>query len=277
MHRKIKVIFCDEKWNPDSELIPYYGSHDSSARIRQQISWNNSTKGMIWAEIVAEKIRRQQELLRECGENEKAELLGNYINDIAEADASNREGHAAKVYFSGLFGPAFSRSQENPINAALNYGYSLLLSAFNKEITAAGYLTQIGIIHDNMFNPFNLASDLMEPFRPLVDRQVWKNKPVRFEKEEKTALLNVLNQKVEIDQQIHFVSNAIKIYTHSVLDALNDRKAENLLFYYPCQTKTERTGPKLSRDANTAETADSGLLSRVEKLLMENDSGRAKV
>ena len=269
IHRKVKVIFCDEKRNPASELIPYYGSHDSSACIRQQMAWDQDTKGLLWAEIIAQKIRNQQDLLRECGEIEKAELLGQYINNIEEADASNREGHAARVYFTGLFGQHFSRSMETPVNAALNYGYSILLSAFNKEIAGAGYLTQIGIFHDNMFNPFNLASDLMEPFRPLVDRMVWKMKPAQFEKEEKVTLLNILNQKVIIDRQSHFVANAVKIYTRSVIDALNDRKAEGILFYTLDQEK--QNNPKnRPGHAEKMEKSGSALAQKVEKLLQTN-------
>ncbi len=75
---------------------------------------------------------------------------------IRTLDSTKREGHAAKVYFNALFGMDFTRADDNPINAALNYGYSMILSAINREITAAGYLTQIGIFHQNTFNPFNL-------------------------------------------------------------------------------------------------------------------------
>ena len=268
MHRKIKVIFCDEKRNPQSELIPYYGSHDSSARIRQQISWEPEIKGLVWAEIIAEKIRLQQALLLQIGAKDRAELLGQYIHDIEEADASNREGHAARVYFSGLFGTDFSRSQENPVNAALNYGYSLLLSAFNKEIAAAGYLTQIGIFHDNMFNPFNLASDLMEPFRPLVDELVRQKIPTEFDKEEKIRILDVLNRKVEIDRQVHYVSNAIKIYAHSVLDALNNRNIGELCFYRPYKGK-DKNIPDTQQSDNYNNDAGS-LQERLQSYLQNN-------
>ena len=198
MRRKVKVIFCDAQRNPQAELLPYYGSHDTSAKVRQQAGWSAGMKEMIWAEIVAEKIRRQQALLRYAGESQRAELLGQYASDVKEADASNREGHAAKVYFGGLFGGEFTRSADTPLNDALNYGYSILLSAFNREIAAAGYLTQMGVFHDNMFNPFNLGSDMMEPFRPLVDRIVWSERPETLDKAMRLKLVDVLNQQVEI-------------------------------------------------------------------------------
>lgn len=170
--KKIKVIFCDAKRNPSSELLPYYGAHDTSLKIRNQIAWSDKIKVQMWTEIVSEKIRKQREVLLLREKKEEADLLGQYLEEMELGDATNREGHAAKVYFNALFGKDFSRSVDNVANAALNYGYSILLSAFTREITANGYLTQLGLFHDNMFNPFNLASDLMEPFRPLVDRRV---------------------------------------------------------------------------------------------------------
>ena len=229
--RKVKVIFCDEKRNPSSELIAYYGSHDTAIKVRNQVAWKQQFKDLIWTEIVSEKIRKQKEFLELLGCDEEAELLNSYIEEIAIRDASNREGHAAKVYFNALFGMDFTRSTDNSINAALNYGYSLVLSAFNREITANGYVTQLGIFHDNMFNPFNLGSDLMEPFRVLVDRKVRSMWPSKFEHDEKIVMLDVLNQEVYIDGRTQIVNNAIKIYCKSVLDALSEGDISLIKFY----------------------------------------------
>lgn len=228
--RKVKVIFCDEKRNPLAELIGYYGSHDTSNKVRKQIIWKQQIKEAIWTEIVCEKIKKQKEFL-EFLEKEEAKLLALYLKEMNWNDETNREGHAAKVYFNALFGLGFTRTDDNYQNAALNYGYSILLSSFNREIVANGYLTQLGIFHDNMFNPFNLASDLMEPFRILVDREVYKMEIYQFEQEEKKQLLNILNSEVLIDGRRQYVSNAIKIYTKSVFDALNENDSSLLRFY----------------------------------------------
>lgn len=166
--RKIKVIFCDEKRNPSSELVSYYGCHDCSQKLKTQISWADDAKKLVWTSIVAEKIKNQALLLKHYG-LEQYKLLEGYINELEFNDGTNREGHAAKVYFNALFGKSFSRNDDVPVNAALNYGYSLILSCVNREIVCSGYLTQLGIFHDNMFNHFNLGCDLMEPFRPIVD------------------------------------------------------------------------------------------------------------
>lgn len=228
--RKIKVIFCDEKCNPSSELIGYYGSHDTSNKVRKQIAWKTRTKEAVWTEIVTEKIRKQKEVLEMYGKRE-AELLDGYLREIAWNDETNREGHSAKVYFNALFGLDFTRTEDNGINAALNYGYSIILSVFTREIVSNGYITQLGLFHDNMFNQFNLASDLMEPFRVLIDRKVLNMKFEEFDHDEKMQLVNVLNEEVRIDGKIQYVNNAIKIYTKSVFDALNEDDSSIVRFY----------------------------------------------
>lgn len=228
--RKVKVIFCDEKRNPSSELVSYYGSHDTSNKIRKQIAWRQNTKEAVWTEIVSEKIRKQKELLELLGK-EEAELLSSYLQQIAWNDETNREGHAAKVYFNALFGLDFTRTEDNLINAALNYGYSIILSSFTREIVANGYITQLGLFHDNMFNQFNLASDLMEPFRVLIDREVIQMQRKEFTHEEKIQLVNVLNNEVMIDGKTQYVNNAIKIYCKSVFDALNENDSALIRFY----------------------------------------------
>lgn len=229
--RKVKIIFCDEKRNPSSELIPYYGAHDTSQKIRRQIAWESDIKTSVWTEIVAEKIRQQAILLEELDLRESG-MLRHYLTELEYGDSTNREGHAAKVYFNALFGMDFTRSEDNSLNAALNYGYSIILSCFTREITANGYITQLGLFHDNMFNPFNLASDLMEPFRPLVDRLVRKKKLVTFEHDDKMDLVKLLDDEVRINNRTEYVSNAIKVYTKSVFDALNDQDVSLIRFYH---------------------------------------------
>lgn len=227
---KVKVIFCDEKRNPSSELMPYYGSHDTSIKIRNQVDWTEEVKMIVWTEIVSEKIRQQSVTLQLAGKSE-AEMLEHYREEIEFGDATNREGHAAKVYFNALFGKKFSRKDDNSINAALNYGYSLLLSAFNREIVANGYITQLGLSHSNRFNPFNLASDLMEPFRPLVDTMVYDMHPEVFEKEEKHSVIRLLETEVQISGRNEYLPNAIHIYAKSIFDVLNSKGEGSICFY----------------------------------------------
>ena len=228
--KKIKVIFCDTKHDPVAELIPYHGSHDSSLKIKQQSAWTDNCKAVIWQHIITEKIRNQMLFLDSLGKEREKNLLSEYMTQITPLDETNREGHAAKVYFNALFGMQFTRGADNPVNAALNYGYSILLSAFNREIALNGYLTQIGIFHDNRFNHFNLSCDLMEPFRYLVDQTVYEMKMPEFGKDEKHQLWTIFSQPVIIGGSKQIVLNAIKIYTKRVLDCLTNNTPEALLF-----------------------------------------------
>lgn len=228
--RKIKVIFCDEKRSPQSELVSYNDGYDTSLKLKKQIAWTEDFKKAVWTEIVREKILMQANLLYEM-KKEECDMLYRYIDEICLGDSTNREGHAAKVYFNSLFGKDFTRQNDSPTNAALNYGYSLILSCFNREIVALGYTTKLGLFHDNMFNCFNLSSDLMEPFRPLVDREVCTMFGDAFGKEEKAQLLGVLNQNVQFCGKSQTVANAIRLYCKCVTDALCENDLGKLRFY----------------------------------------------
>ena len=229
--KKIRVIFCDGKRSPYGELVPYYGSHDCSRKLKNQIGWDAEIKGAVWQRVIERKIEMQAAHLSERGNADEAALLRSYLPQIELNDASNREGHAAKVYFNALFGKGFKRGANDAVNAALNYGYSILLSAFNRAAAAAGYLTQLGIHHDNIYNFYNLSSDMMEPFRILVDRAVKQTEFIEFDKEVRYRLVDILNESVKIDGSTQTVLNAIEIYSRSVFAALNDRDPSLIRYY----------------------------------------------
>ena len=221
LSHKVKVIFCDQQRNPYGELFPCSGSHDSTAKIRQQMSWTKDIKQAVWTEIIRSKIRNQRDVLLHW-KKPQADLLTGYLEQLQLGDTTNREGHAAKVYFNALFGMEFSRALSTPENAALNYGYGLILSAINREISASGYLTQLGIFHDNVYNAFNLGCDLMEPLRPLIDHAVVKMQPQQFEKEEKWTLVKLLQTDVTLAGKHHVLLYALRLYCASVFRALQN-------------------------------------------------------
>ncbi len=222
----IKVVFCDEKFNPSSELLPYYGAHNTSKRYKQQIKWYAPIKNSVWRIIVRQKILGQADVLSMLHCDVQAEMLRNYADEIEDGDVTNREGHAAKVYFNTFLEEG--RRSESFINGCLNYGYAVLLSALNREIVAAGYFTQLGIWHDNEFNNFNLASDLMEPFRPYVDRVALGIED--GDREFKTKLTDILNYNVKIDGKNTTFDLAIRQYARSVFDALNSGETDIIVF-----------------------------------------------
>lgn len=226
MRKKVKVIFCDEKHNPSSELIPYYGCHDTSLGIRNQMAWTDDCKKAVWANIVVDKIQMQAQHLLKRHRHE-AKLLLNYIEEIEDGDVTNREGHAAKVYFNALFGLEFSRQDDHPINAALNYGYSIILSLVSREIVSSGRITQIGIWHSNVFNYFNLSSDLMEPFRPIVDTFVYELGigSDDFTVESKHKMLEMIERGVIVNNSFQRLPNAIRLYVQKTMQALDDNDA----------------------------------------------------
>lgn len=230
--RNIKVIFCDTKRNPICELTNYYGSYDCSQKIKYQIDWNNDLKKIVWTEIIRDKIVKQSEFLNEIGNIRESDMLISYANELEYNDPTNREGHAAKVYFNSLFGKDFNRNDDsNIINSALDYGYSIILSIFNREVVANGFLTQLGFHHCNMFNQFNLSCDLMEPFRIIIDRFVYYNRFDIFDTDEKHQLLSILNEYVFIDNSKQIINNAIRIYVKGIFDSLNDNDLSKLKFY----------------------------------------------
>lgn len=218
---KINIIFCDEKHNPFGELAPYYSRHNTSKQIKEQIAWKKSSKDYLWSKIVENKILNQATLLKKI-KSPKYKLLIGYIKEINTGDKTNREGHAAKVYFNELFGKNFSRNDNNSINAALNYGYAVLLSTINKEIISNGYLTQLGIHHKNEFNEFNLTCDIMEPFRVIIDNFVYFNKEREFDSNYKLDIVNIFNNTYKYSGKKYILKDIIKMFVKNILDAMNE-------------------------------------------------------
>lgn len=230
INNKIKLIFCDEKHNPAGEIMPYYTSFNTSKKILKQTKWENEKKDIVWQQIIKNKIHNQAMVLKKL-EIEDYEKILEFEKQVLPGDKTNREGHAAKVYFNLLFGKKFIRGEGNNINGSLDYGYSIILSTMNKEIVSKGYITQLGINHKSEFNQFNLACDLMEPFRPLIDKIVYENFNLELDKNQKYKLIDVLNNKIKIANKEQYVGNAIPIYIQSVFDALENSKESNILNY----------------------------------------------
>ncbi len=227
---KIKVVFCDEKRDPYGELIGYYGSHNCAKQLRKQLGWSGAAMGFVGTEIVTQKIRNQAAVLRKYGFDERASMLDGYAAEVVRGDTANREGHAAKVYFNTLFGMSFTREKDCNVNSALNYGYAVLLSCINREVVACGRLTQLGLTHRNEFNEFNLSCDLIEPFRVLVDEDVFLNRDKPFGKERKFELVGLLNKRVVYGKEF-CLNDAVGSYVRNVFDCLDSDGQNGLALY----------------------------------------------
>ena len=220
---KINIIFCDEKHNPYGELTSFYSSYNSSKTIANQIKWTKKETDTLWKQIVINKIKNQAYLLRKI-KSPNYKLLESYILEVKDGDKTNREGHAAKVYFNSLFGKKFTRNALDNINSALNYGYAVLLSTINKEIIANGYITQIGIHHKNEYNDFNLTCDLMEVFRPIIDNFVYFNQDRIFDTSYKLDIINIFNTSFKYKSKKYTLKDILKKYIKTTLENLNEKK-----------------------------------------------------
>lgn len=221
VEENILVIFCDDKRLPTAMLMPYYARHNSSLQLSNQISWSEDVKRDVWTTIISQKILNQSCYLGQCSYFEKAQSIMDLYHGLEPFDPSNREGHSARIYFNTLFGNDFSREQENDINAGLDYGYALILSMFAREVVICGCMTQFGLKHANQFNQFNFASDIMEPFRPIVDRIVYENRNNSFV-QIKRELFSMFSDTYLYNNKEMYLTNIVSDYTKKVIKALNN-------------------------------------------------------
>ncbi|EAE8988169.1 type II CRISPR-associated endonuclease Cas1 [Listeria monocytogenes] len=219
----ILILFCDDKRLPIGKVLPFYGRHDSSLQLTKQLEWDAELKAAVWTEIISQKILNQSTYLSMLNYDEKASSLINLHETLAVFDPTNREGHAARIYFNQLFGNDFTREQENDINSGLNYGYTLLLSIFARELVKSVCMTQFGLKHANQFNDFNLASDLMEPFRPLVDQIVYEKRNEDFQVI-KRSLFELFTKQFDYNDQHMFLTNIASDYTKKIVKVLNEER-----------------------------------------------------
>ena len=218
---KISLVVCDEKCNPIGEYLPLYGAHNVSGRITKQLAWGEPIKKRVWQRIVKDKIEHQAVFLRERDHFEAARTLNSLVGEVRSGDTTNREAQAARLYFAALFGSQFSRDDDCPINAALNYGYAVLLSMVNREVVSRGYLTQCGICHRNEYNQFNLACDFMEPFRPIVDQLVSDFLADEFDRDVRRMLGDLANVSLRYRGGTYRFGSVASLYVQDCLNALN--------------------------------------------------------
>lgn len=231
--RKVKLILCNEKCNPECELVSYQNNFYSYRKIKEQINFPLERKENLWTRIIYEKINNQSRLLKSMNKDDSSNLLLQYRNELESNDESNREGHAAKVYFNSLFGVSFNRRDDNSKNKYLNYGYSIILSAINRAIKTYGYLTELGIHHIGESNPFNLSCDFIEPLRPLVDKNVASEKT--NDENFKQLSIQLLSQQVIFNGKEYYLDNAIDLYVESLLSYLKTGNPSKVKFIqYEC-------------------------------------------
>lgn len=197
--------------------------------MQSQIEMTLPTKKKLWKQIIEQKIENQAAVLKLCSIEGWREVDA-IKRKVKSGDSENMEAVAAARYFKLLFGAGFRRTADNGINAALNYGYAVLRSTIEKNLIAYGYEPSIGLFHKSTLNNFNLADDIIEPYRPLVDlfvkRCVAEDDELTTAK--KAGLVNLLNCDVVIDNRIFACSRAIELSVSS-LTGFIQKGRDNLL------------------------------------------------
>jgi len=186
----------------------------------RQLSWSSERKSKLWQQIVMQKIINQSYVMKlENVESHRIEKLVHLAETVTLSDQSNNEGQAARIYFNSFFEDGYTRSDPEFIeNAALNYGYTILHSAISRTIVAKGLIPGLGIHHKGERNAHNLASDFIEPFRPIVDYFILKFPPEDYlTKSYRIDLINLLHARVLIDQKMQTVIRAIEISIDSII------------------------------------------------------------
>ena len=220
-----KVIFVDEKGNPVVETAVYYPGTRNMAKLTQQFNWDDHLKELLWTKIVSQKIKNQIAVLENYHLDKDDVQIE--LDQLEINDESNREAIAARKYFMLLFDKNFVRRDTSAVNAALDYGYAILLSSFNREIVMNGYLTYFGIHHCSQENQFNLASDLMEPFRPFVDYWVKAHEKIKeLTPDIKYGLVELLSLEIKFNGKKTLLTNAITVYVRECLKFLSGDSKE---------------------------------------------------
>ena len=191
----IACITCDESHLPNGVLLPFM-QHSRTLKVMEaQLAMTQPQKKRAWQAIVQQKLVNQAACLTQCrkeGENKLTALS----KQVKSGDPDNREAVGARMYFLRLYGNEFTRSKDTVINAALNYGYAIFRAAMARSLAYHGFLPAFGLQHSNQLNSFNLADDLLEAFRPIVDRFVFY-----MDATEKTELTTAM--KAELVRLLH--------------------------------------------------------------------------
>ena len=223
LRQNINIIVCNDKYEPSGYIVPINGHHMSLKILEKQMGWSNVYKGTMWKKIIQNKIANQKAMLKKNNLDSKTRDDLEFLkDDVKDFDVTNREGHAAKIYWHAQFGVKWIRVQkgaEDARNIMLNYGYTVLRGIVIRSIVKKGLDPRIALFHRSFSNFFALGSDLMEPFRPLVDHLVYKYKDEHlFTVEIRDELVKLLTKKVYINTKSYYLNNAIDICLDNIIN-----------------------------------------------------------
>lgn len=235
----VAMISCGPDYLPSSICIPFNGYYKQSGMLSLQIAFLPSKKNKLWEKIIKSKIVNQMNVLKATTNDLDAyECMGSYVKNVKFGDENNMEGVAAKCYFKALYGQDFIRFGDTPISDALNYGYSIFAGLLIRDCAYNGLNGNLGIWHNNVQNANNLAYDLLEPFRPLIDYYVFNNLErltIPLSKEVRRELINLVNYYVEVKGKRYQVNYAMNLLVNDFMKYLStgDISVVNMPIFFP--------------------------------------------
>ena len=255
---KIVLYTCDSSHLPSGVFMPFLGHFKSLSVLQNQIKLKKQTKAILWQQIIKSKINNQAVLLQMCGKSESHQLES-LAKSVHLGDSTNNEAKAAAIYFKALFGMGFSRKIQifeeekiGTINAALNYGYAIVRGIITRSLCASGLNPTLGINHKNQFNAFNLADDMIEPYRIFVDSLVmrmYENGELQefLSLENRVQLVEILNVSVMIENKLYPLSRAVIVSVQSLVRCF---EIENLKLKTPLFCKEKSNGREIYEGAS---------------------------
>lgn len=239
----IALVVCDNEHLPTGIFHSQNGHFRAYKKLQNQIGWTQDQKDKMWQIVTYFKINNQQDVLSMFEKNiEAIQLLADYKDHVELGDRTNREGHAAKVYFNELFGKQFTRvtqQETDVINAGLNYGYAIMRAQMARIVSGYGLNGLLGIFHKNEYNQFNLVDDLMEPFRQIVDVWVYQNlrNQEYLKYEYRLQLTNLLNAKIKYGKEVCTVTGAMDKYVKGFIKCIDEKETSK--FFCPIVSSIE--------------------------------------
>ncbi len=220
----VPIIYCDQKYTPLALTTSFHTFYKQLSRLEKQIKWKESRKQKLFMKIIEQKIDNQLLLLEHFNKDQAIIRKIKCLKlKITKDNFISIEAQVARIYFKELYTNKFIRFAEDEINYGLNYGYAILRSVIKQQIVAKGLSPALGIWHSNQFNNFNLADDLIEVYRPMVDYVVYllMIKDNIFTKVEKEYLQQLIFQTVVINNQKKEYKTSVQIFINNIIDYLN--------------------------------------------------------
>ena len=226
---KVPLVLCGSDYLPQSITLPYGKHHRFKKILDAQISSTAAIKKRLWQSLVCAKIKNQHRVMCINGKDEPGRRLWELAKKVKSGDVTNVEAQAAKHYWKHFCENRFYRNpnKRDDINILLNYGYIILRSACARALVSAGMLPALGLAHKNIYNPFCLVDDLMEPFRPMVDQlvlEIINSGATQLTPSSKQLLAKVLTKTMFDGSKKTIVSEAIQKLAFSLSKSFQTKK-----------------------------------------------------